>query len=288
MAITKNFSVSADISLLPEIANSLGSHLAAKLQGFASDERTLTDEFCDMICIWSMHSSGYSAPGAPVVVQPIVLDINKISPQVEIVIGADLEFIIRSPLGAKRVLAQAKVLDPQSLKLRCDSVRGWEKLRTQLAKCRANPDALAYFLIYVPEEQLNGSRYRFSTWEQGFVTAGSGADSRFGATFIPADTLLDQNDAWLNDPPLNYLGDGRFQPHGVSFTQLLLELLTCSQGHWDYFPSSEATSKEREETQQPYRVLDINVSDVGEGAWAETVVPYLRRLLNQTREGSEG
>ena len=55
MAITRNFPVTTDISLLPEIANSLGAHLAAKLQGFASDERTLTDEFCDMICIWATH-----------------------------------------------------------------------------------------------------------------------------------------------------------------------------------------------------------------------------------------
>lgn len=285
VAIIRNFSVTTDISLLPEISNSVGAHLAAKLEGFASDERTLTDELCDMICIWAKCPPRFSISRAAAFPMPIVLDINKVSPQHEVVIGADLELIVRSPLGAKRLLAQAKVLDPQSLKLRCDSVAGWEKLRVQLAKCRKEAPGLAYLLIYVPEGQLNGARYKFSTWEQGFVTSGRGADSRFGATLISVDKLIDKHDAWLNRPPLNYPGVGRFQPLGISFTQLLLEMFTCVQGVWGYFPSSQSVSMERDDAQQPYRLLDITVGGVEENAWAETVVPYFRGILNETREG---
>jgi len=42
---------------------SVGAHLAAKLQSFASDEFTLTGELCDMLCIWlsvpASTSSGF-------------------------------------------------------------------------------------------------------------------------------------------------------------------------------------------------------------------------------------
>ncbi|MDX6527816.1 MAG: hypothetical protein QOH41_106 [Blastocatellia bacterium] len=288
MAITRNFSVTTDISLLPEIANSLGVHLAAKLQGFASDERTLTDEFCDMICIWATHGHFMTAKSQSAgSTTPIVLDIEKVSSQREIVVGADLEFIVRSPLGAKRVLAQAKVLDPQSLKLRCDFVAGWEKLRVQLAKCRAHAGPLAYLLVYVPEGELNGMRYTFETWEQHSVTRRSGADSRFGATFIDVDKLLDKDDSWSNKPPLSYLGAGRFRPAGVSFTQLMLELLTCARGVWSLTsPSLSKSSVGRGDDERgPYRVLDMNIGGVERSAWVETLVPYLRGILNEVGEG---
>ena len=35
------------------ILDSVAAHVASKLQEFGTDERTLTDELCDMFCIWS-------------------------------------------------------------------------------------------------------------------------------------------------------------------------------------------------------------------------------------------
>lgn len=208
MAIARSFSASTIVGVLPDIGNSLGSHIGAKLEAFASDERTLTDEFCDMTCIWAESPTGTAPPPSSAWAMPITLDIEKISAQAEVVVGADLEVVLRSPLGAKRLLAQAKVLDPQDLRLRCDSVAGWEKLRQQLTKCRTSAGRLAYLLVYVPEGELSGSRYPFRTWEQRYPCQGTGADLRFGATFIAADSLLDSQNNWRFTPPVTYLGAG--------------------------------------------------------------------------------
>jgi hypothetical protein len=288
MGITRQFSVFTELSVIPEITNSLGSHLAAKLESFASDERTLTDEFCDMICIWatitghlpSRHRIRTSLP--PV---PIQLLINKVSSQEEITIGADLEFIVRSPLGAKRLLAQAKVLDPSSHRLRCDHSAGWAKLRDQLAKCRSDAGDLSFLLAYVPEGELNGARYSFSTWEQSYVKAGSGADSRFGATFIPVDELLDASGQWLTTPPISYVGGGQFLPRGLSFTKLLLELLSCVRGTWRKdLPMAEVIADTVNQiVLEGYRTLDVTIGEIGTAGWNE-LTPLLRRALEDYDE----
>jgi hypothetical protein len=284
MAIARTFSANTIVGVLPDISNSLGSHIGAKLEAFASDERTLTDEFCDMTCIWA-ESAAVAAPSGPSAwAMPITLDIQKMSAQAEVVIGADLELVVRSPLGAKRLLAQAKVLDPQDLRLRCDSVSGWEKLRQQLAKCRTSAGSLACLLVYVPEGELSGSRYAFSTWEQRYPPQGTGADLRFGTTFISVDSLLDSQNGWRSTPPLRYVGGGRFQPAGASFTRVLFELLSCAKGNWGDIPPSKSMLEVREDGQGPYRVLDVRVGAVEPGVWNELLVPHFQEYLARLRE----
>ncbi len=53
MAIKREYDCYLDFTELTAITGSIGSHIAAKLQAFGSDERTLTDELCDMLLIWS-------------------------------------------------------------------------------------------------------------------------------------------------------------------------------------------------------------------------------------------
>src|SRR5687768_16430933 len=53
MPTGKPFSVRTSLRTLAPALDSIGVHLAAKLAAFASDERTLTDELCDMLCIWA-------------------------------------------------------------------------------------------------------------------------------------------------------------------------------------------------------------------------------------------
>ena len=281
MPIKRSFSAAADISLLPEITNSLGAHLSAKLQEFASDERTLTDEFCDMTCIWASSASSSVLP-PPSTGITVRLDIEKISSRREVHIGADLELTVFSPIGeTKRILAQAKVLDPETLKLRCDSTHGWVKLKDELRRCRAQVGDLAYFLAYVPARELNGSRYTFGTWEQRHSTpSGAGLDSRFGVTFIDVNSLLDDNDEWKQDPPVQYVGRGSFRPSGLDWTSLLLQLFSCGIGSWQKQPPTDAPfNREVESEREPYRALNVAVTGIENTTWEERVVPYFREFI---------
>src|SRR5690606_19966668 len=123
MATGRPFSGRVTIPDMLAPAQSVGAHLAAKLESFASDERTLTDELCDMLCIW-LSKPRRTTPGWP----DFSLNLQKTTAAVEVMTGADLELTISSPLGYKHCLLQAKVLDPATGKLRCDSTQGWNKL----------------------------------------------------------------------------------------------------------------------------------------------------------------
>lgn len=70
-------------------------------------------------------------------------------------------------------------------------------------------------------------------------------------------------------------------------TQLMMELLTCTRGVWSGTPSSfSKLGVEREDDEHgPYRVLDMNISFLKQGAWIETLVPYFRGILTEVREG---
>ena len=57
--------VRINLRQLPPITDSLGAHIAAKLARFGSDERTLTEEPCDMMYLWALQFSGGSAPSIP-------------------------------------------------------------------------------------------------------------------------------------------------------------------------------------------------------------------------------
>lgn len=216
MPTTNPFTKKISIPDLISPGQSVGAHLAAKLDSFFSDERTLTDELCDMLCIWltSPHTSRIIVPS------PYVFDLflTKTTPNEEIEIGADLELFVSSPLGKKRCLFQAKVLDPTSRKLRCDSTRGWEKLRTQLANAKKSAGDLSFLLIYVPGRMLNGRYYGFPTYEQGYLSnpPNNTKEAFYGVTVIPVNLLIDGYDQWIsNVDKVKHDGNGGFR-HGIA------------------------------------------------------------------------
>jgi hypothetical protein len=187
VSTTSSFTVSLDISDVHWSAKSVGAHLAAKLQLFQTDERTLTDELCDMLCIWLQIQSSQPQSGAV----PVTLTLSKTTAKEEAKIGADLELIVSSPLGSQRCLIQAKVLDPSTLRMRCDSVDGWKKLRKQLVAAHKNVGDLAFLLIYVPSALLDGNSYGFGTYEQLSLSPPLGATPAcYGATLVAVNDLL--------------------------------------------------------------------------------------------------
>lgn len=194
MPVVRDYPAKLSVADLLPILDSLGSHAAAKLEHFATDERTLTDDFCDMFYIWARdprpadildrfrHHPGYTIPN--IATLPVV--ISKTTQQAEAVVGADLAFTVTSPSGVKRALIQAKVFDPSEQKLRCDTSDGWDKLWSQLVLMQKRNGDLSFLLVYVPAALLDGERHGYSTWEQGFGNVGDGSrSSKFGITLIP-------------------------------------------------------------------------------------------------------
>lgn len=213
------------------LADSAGAHVAAKLECFGSDERTLTEELCDMMYVWARIGGPLSGGAARA--PSFDLTITKVSQREEVRTGADLELIVTSPQGVKRALIQAKVLDPADLSLRCDSPKGWAKLRTQLKSAHTIVPGLAFLMVYVPGGELNGEAFAYGTWEQNFLaTSGSGASSRFGASLFGVEDLLSRTYRWRYRDKVRYDGGGSFQVAPLSLSQLLLDMLLCSRGVW--------------------------------------------------------
>lgn len=237
MSTAFGFSALVDAAGVTASGRSIGAHIAAKLESFSSDERTLTDELCDMLCIW-LDSC---APSAPV----FTLNIKKTTVKQEQKNGADLRLIVRSAQGVKDCLLQAKVLDPSTGKLRCATPAGYASLKKQLKKARGASGSLAFLLVYVPSQFLDGKSHRFASWEQGFCAAcGPQHSSAYGATIIPVDDLLDASGNWI-DPVNKVPHAGGVFTNGVMFSKFLLELLVCLRGSW--------APRENE-----YRALDLN------------------------------
>jgi hypothetical protein len=192
MSTTFRFRQRIHIQHVKAPAKSLGAHLASKLQMFGTDERTLTDELCDMLCIW-LGRVGADPSSPPLIgTGTFVIDLSKTTARQEVRNGADLELIVSSPFGMKRCLIQAKVLDPTTQRLRCDSTVGWSKLRKQLVAVRVSAGDLAFLLVYVPAVFLNQNYYGFSTYEQHIPPLGhpGRVEAYFGATLIPVNDLL--------------------------------------------------------------------------------------------------
>jgi hypothetical protein len=260
------------------VFDSVAEHLSAKLQLFQTDERTLTDELCDMSCIWIGNPSPVStARGFPPTT--FDLDIRKTTPREERRIGADLEVVLMTPSGLKRALFQAKVVNPNAPPLRLNTPGAWAKLRQQLIAMRANCP-LSYLLLYLPGNELDGRPQGYGTYEQGFLGATPGnKSSRFGATAITVDALLNGANRWVHPNKLAYVaGSGGFLPVGKSFTCILLELITCATGTW--------TRDKRileEDSLSAYRRLAFSVSAVDESRWEETcriARSFLREVLD--------
>ena len=231
MTTASTFTRQLNLADIPGPVKSVGAHLAAKLQLFSTDERTLTDELCDMLCMWL----GMRAHHKPVTAssRSFTLTLSKTTTSEEVTNGADLELFVSSPLGVKRCLIQAKVLNPTTKNLRCNSVAGWEKLRTQLVAARKQTGSLAFLLVYVPGQMLNGLNYGYGTYEQQkHFTAKGTAQAYFGATLIPVSALLDPSGRWLNTKlKVPQCSAGQFKG-GIALWRVLIELLLCRRSSW--------------------------------------------------------
>lgn len=235
MAIKRDYDCYLDSTELKAITRSIGSHIAAKLQAFGSDERTLTDELCDMLLIWSQSFDASHSRRAG----KLHLKLTKTTQIEEAASGADLELIVRMPWGLKKALLQAKVLDPNDdptkIRLRYDSRAGWEKLRQQLKALDKNSPGLGFLTIYVPGGELLTTPSEFSTWEQSIVSSTKGStSSEKGILFFPVQDLLGKSMKWRRrKKKLEYRGNGKFFPAGISLTTLLTDLLICRRGQRD-------------------------------------------------------
>lgn len=263
MSTASKFTQRLTIADIPSPAMSVGAHLAAKLQLFCTDERTLTDELCDMLCIW-LGMEAVKAPHKPASIF-FDLTISKTTTSQEVKTGADLELIIQSPLGKKRCLIQAKVLDPIKNELRCNSKSGWKKLRKQLVNARKEVGDLAFLLIYVPMNQLNGYFWGYGTHEQKYKIKNSKKiSSAYGATLIPANKLIGANNRWRYvKEKVKREQDGSFTS-GKPFWIVLLELMLCKIGTWDV---SSATSSETGLT--AVTSLKIEAGEIDKDKWVE-------------------
>lgn len=263
MSTASTFTQHLTMADIPEPAKSVGAHLAAKLELFYTDERTLTDELCDMLCIWlgmqAVHSTSLSSGPS------FDLTVSKTTTAEEVKTGADLELIVQSPLGTKRCLMQAKVLDPGTNKLRCASAQGWSKLRKQLVAARKEAGDLAFLLIYVPMSQLDGASYGYGTYEQGGTFAVTGSlPSSYGATLIPVDDLIGKSNRWRSrKDKVHCLSTGNFKS-GLPFWRLLMELMLCRCGTW-------ASERERINTEglPPFRTIALTASNIEPNGWKE-------------------
>jgi hypothetical protein len=290
MPTLRTFHAKLSLQTLIPVINSVGAHISAKLQHFASDERTLTDELCDMFCIWSQRRFSRGASSIPPAEKSIidrlpknVFDVNlsKVTPDEEAKIGADLELVIEIPKGIKRALLQAKVQDPKSGRLRYASVKGRNKLRAQLADMRADNGELSFLLIYVPSGELDAKHQGFGTYEQQLppVRTTSVRSSKFGTTVISVDDLIDERNRRRYSKIVESLGDGIFTPAGCSLSKLVLEMVLCAKGKWISPSNFEGMVIDRQQQPRPYRSLTLSLGGVSLDQWEELIIP-VRRMLD--------
>ncbi|HJP96739.1 MAG TPA: hypothetical protein VJ843_05230 [Candidatus Saccharimonadales bacterium] len=295
MPVLRDYTVQTSVGALLTIMDSLGAHVGSKLQLFATDERTLTDDLCDMFYIWAQQP-GIPTPKYyhPLLQRPLTMTISKSTQQEEADYGYDLGIKLDTPEGIKYAVLQAKVYDPQSNKLRCDSQQGWIKLSSQLILMRAWLQSwgsdLAYLLIYVPISKLARPVLPVSTWEIGVAQTlkpRSKKNAAFGATLIRFDSLLDKNQAWKLTPPVKHVRNGLFKPAGITLSRLLIDLLLCNQGRWIPRGGFQADgSGPNTELRHgfpfnyiPYREIGISVEDISREEWREYITE-LREIWN--------
>jgi hypothetical protein len=228
MPVVRQFPVTLYPSQLITISRALGCHVACKLETFASDERTLTDDLCDMFLIWS-----YKTVPPPPNEQPLNVVLTKSTQDEESKHGIELQIRVVSQDGQKKALLQAKVLDPQTQQLRIAGTPGRKKLRPQLLNMKAQAPGMYFMLIYVPASDLDAEAHgSYGTWEQGYYQdpPASLVPRAFGTTVIPGDQLLIGNRQRLKR--IRWLNPGVFTPAGMSVAKLLANMLLCDIGSW--------------------------------------------------------
>lgn len=236
MAVRKEFPAIVTPAQFVAVTSSLGAHIAAKLAEFGSDERTLTDDLCDMFCIWCTLPAAH-APATPAVPSgpPIPVLLKKTSQINEAVVGWDLSITVRNPQNMeKKSLLQAKVVDPDDGKLRIPNKEAWEHLREQLVRMRNHcVGELYYLLAYVSAADLDGTIHGYQSYEQVY-RAGSVAtatSSLYGASVIPGERLIDANEHW-HVPRVRYTGTGNFNVPSKALAAFVIDLLICDEGQW--------------------------------------------------------
>jgi len=289
LPVVRNFTSKISIAELFPIFDSLGAHVAAKLEQFGTDERTLTDDWCDMFYIWSQHPNARLnlRGGRTFPHQSFPVLVSKTTQQEEATVGADLAITITTPEGTKRALIQAKVLDPKDQRLRCDTAEGWDKLWSQLVLMQKRNGDLSFLLVYVPASYLDGAEHGYATWEQGLVSGKpTSTSSEFGATLIPVGELLDSSGNWRHQPPLGHTSDGRFSPRGISVSDLLIDMLTCSRGVWRPYAADDAVFQANLRDHFPvhyraYREIGMSFAEASAETWGEAIASMRRRNGNK-------
>jgi hypothetical protein len=282
MPVRRHLTCEVWIPQLLAICDSLAGHVAARLQHFGSDERTLTDDVADLFWLWAQVPPPPTYQRGP----RLTLRIHKESTADETASGADLELVLSTPQGRKRVLAQAKVLDPKNLTLRCQDRTAWETFRIQLKTIREQAGDLGVALLYVPSAELAAGTSALATWEQVVRTWPSGTrPERLGITVIGAGQLIAARICkWCHNGKLTY-SHGSFTPEGVSLTRFLLQVLACHRGSWD---ASRPGGSEASPEFAPRNVLSI-AFQTGIGDWQE-VQTFVQALLHDfdERQGLTG
>jgi hypothetical protein len=228
MSTTNPVHATIDILSLVSTLNSVGAHIGAKLGAFHSDERTLTDELCDMFAIWSAAPATSSSSS----LGTIDMTIQKLTAYQEKRIGGDFEIIIDTPRGSKRALFQAKVIDPSTLALRNNTPASRRHLRRQLRKAEIEVGKdLTFLLLYIPWVMLNGYQWTYQTWERGFVGNATGTlNSLMGTSIVPLSDLSGTGNRWNYSPSLRHVGNFTSPLNHISFTRVILELAACTRG----------------------------------------------------------
>jgi len=268
MGTSRKVTRRVDLQTLVGATNSLGAHIGAKLGSFHSDERTLTDELCDMFAIWAERHPrlGKSAPRSSAATTPrtvpLQVTIQKLTPKDESRRGGDFELEIETPRGTKLALFQAKVIDPDTLNLRGDDPASRDRLERQLrAAEKAVGRDLAFVLLYVPWSQLNGQRWGFGTWEQGFAGKSLGSLKSFmGASVVPLTELSGAGETWSFTPFTKHLGVHNSSVKHFSFTQIVLELASCRRGT-PSTTNSPQSQRDLEEAQATRLVMSLSAVD---------------------------
>jgi hypothetical protein len=281
MPVVRKFPTQVSVAALLQIVDSLGAHVSAKLELFGTDERTLTDDLCDMLYIWARSRQSRSASRrspslpSPLASLQLPVEVSKTTQQEESAVGCDLAITVTSPHGAKTALFQAKVFDPKDDDLRCASKEGWSKLWSQLVLMQQRESQLSHMLVYVPGSRLGRDTFGYSTWEQGFQPGrpNSSRSARYGVTLIRVDDLLDGSGNWLHSPPVEHLGGGAFNPPGTSLSQLLVDMISCKRGTWSSGPIGQATSVDSDAfpiDYRPYREIGLSFAEASPADWERT------------------
>lgn len=281
MGTTQQVQATVNAPTLAAACNSIGAHLGAKLGAFHSDERTLTDELCDMFAVWA--SRRLYPPSYLDRFGPLNVSIQKLTPAEENRRGGDLEIEIVTPHGHKRALFQAKVIDPDTLSLRGNSSADRTRLLQQMNDAEADVGrSLTFLLLYVPWSELDGRIWQFATWEQGFAGPSSGTLGSFmGTSVVPLTDLSSSDSTWRFDPPLKHIGNFLSPVAHLSLTQTLLELVACARGDWAS-PTEDAFSAERDVPPEMTH-LRVGFESADERPW-DVVEGEIRTLLEYPME----